>query len=167
LIRRLKDGAALALACDAGTPGIADPAFNLVRAAAAEDIAVFPIPGPSALLAALTISGLPTDRFCFENFPPKKSAARRHKLEALKAKYGPEDAHAPTLVFFVSPHNVRDFLEEIGEVFGTDQRVALARELTKKFEECLRGTVQEVREHYRERTPKGEFVLLFHPQNKG
>ncbi len=167
LVRRMKDGAALALACDAGTPGIADPAFNLVRAAAAEGISVFPIPGPSSLLAALTISGLPTDRFCFENFPPKKSAARRHKLEALKDKYGPEDAHAPTLVFFVSPHNVRDFLEEIGEVFGPDQRVALARELTKKFEECLRGTVAEIREHYRERTPKGEFVLLFHPQNKG
>lgn len=165
-LERLKDGQRLALICDAGTPGIADPAFNLVKAALAEGVRVFPVPGPCAMVAALTASGLPTDRFAFENFPPKKSAQRLRKLETLKQRYGGDEQHAPTLMFYVSPHQIRQFLEEIGEIFGQDMHVVLARELTKKFEEFLAGPVSKLREHYRERTPKGEFVLLLHPQNK-
>jgi 16S rRNA (cytidine1402-2'-O)-methyltransferase len=165
-LERLKAGEIIALICDAGTPGIADPAFNLVKAALAEGVRVVPIPGPSALLAALVGSGLPTDRFAFEYFPPKKSAQRLRKLETLKLRWGPDDDHAPTLIFYVSPHNVRDFLEELAEVFGAEIYVVLARELTKKFEEFLKGTAAELREYYRERTPRGEYVLLFHPQNK-
>ncbi len=165
-LERLKDGQRLALICDAGTPGIADPAFNLVKAALAEGVRVFPVPGPCAMVAALTASGLPTDRFAFENFPPKKSAQRLRKLETLKERFGGEEQHAPTLMFYVSPHQIRQFLEEIGNVFGPDMHVVLARELTKKFEEFLAGPVSKLREHYRERTPKGEFVLLLHPQNK-
>jgi 16S rRNA (cytidine1402-2'-O)-methyltransferase len=165
-IERLKQGQRLALICDAGTPGIADPAFNLVKAALAEGIRVFPVPGPCAMVAALTASGLPTDRFAFENFPPKKSAQRLRKLETLKERYGEDEQHAPTLMFYVSPHQIRQFLEEIGTVFGADMHIVLARELTKKFEEFLAGPVTKLREHYRERTPKGEFVLLLHPQNK-
>ncbi len=165
-IERLKEGQRLALICDAGTPGIADPAFNLVKAALAEGIRVFPVPGPCAMVAALTASGLPTDRFAFENFPPKKSAQRLRKLETLQQRYGNDEQHAPTLMFYVSPHQIRQFLEEITTVFGADMHVVLGREITKKFEEFLAGPVTKLREHYRERTPKGEFVLLFHPQNK-
>ena len=165
-LERLKDGERLALICDAGTPGIADPAFNLVKACLAEGVRVHPIPGPSALVTALIGSGLPTDRFAFEYFPPKKSAQRLRKLESLKARWSEDDQHAPTLIFYVSPHNVRDFLEELAQVFGADLHVVLARELTKKFEEFLPGTSAELREYYRERSPRGEYVLLFHPQNK-
>ncbi|MBW8888744.1 MAG: 16S rRNA (cytidine(1402)-2'-O)-methyltransferase [Fibrobacteres bacterium] len=166
-LERLKGGERLALICDAGTPGIADPAFNLVKAALAEGIRVYPIPGPCAMIAALTASGLPTDRFAFENFPPKKSAARLRKLEELKARWGSEEQHAPTLAFYVSPHNIRQFLEEIAEVFGPEHPVVIARELTKKFEEFRSGTATELREWYRERSPRGEYVLLLHPQGKG
>jgi 16S rRNA (cytidine1402-2'-O)-methyltransferase len=165
-LEKLKDGQRLALICDAGTPGIADPAFNLVKAALAEGVRVFPVPGPCAMVAALTASGLPTDRFAFENFPPKKSAQRLRKLETLKERYGGEEQHAPTLLFYVSPHQIRQFLEEITTVFGEDMHVVLGREITKKFEEFLAGPVTKIREHYRERTPKGEFVLMLHPQNK-
>ncbi len=165
-LQRLRDGEAVALICDAGTPGIADPAFNLVKAALAQDIAVIPVPGPSALMAALTASGLPTDRFAFENFPPKKSAQRIHKLEALRAKWGEGENHAPTLAFFVTPHQVAAFLAEIAAVFGPDLYVVAARELTKKFEEFRRGPVAELRSHFETHPPRGEFTLLFHPQNK-
>jgi 16S rRNA (cytidine1402-2'-O)-methyltransferase len=165
-IEKLKRGERLMLICDAGTPGIADPAFNLVKAALAEGIRVHPVPGPCALIAAVTASGLPTDRFAFENFPPKKSAARLRKLQELKARWGEDEQHAPTLSFYVSPHNIRQFLEEIAEVFGPDHHVVLARELTKKFEEFRAGSVSQLREWYRERSPRGEYVLMFHPQNK-
>ena len=165
-LQRLRDGEAVALICDAGTPGIADPAFNLVKAALAENISVFSVPGPSALLTALTASGLPTDRFSFENFPPKKSAQRLRKLQTLKEKW-PEDAdHAPTLGFFVAPYQLLNFLGEIVEVFGPDLYLVVARELTKKFEEFRRGSAGEIAKHYSTHTPRGEFVLLFHPQNK-
>src|SRR5262249_11325793 len=141
------DGEAVALICDAGTPGIADPAFNLVKAARAEDIAVFPVPGPSALLAALTASGLPTDRFSFENFPPKKSAQRLPKLERLKARWSEDENHAPTLGFYVAPYQLVSFLGEIAQVFGPEAYVVAARELTKKFEEFRRGPAAELLAH--------------------
>ncbi len=162
----LQKGNRIALVCDAGTPGIADPAFNLIRAAKAEKISVIPLPGPCALITALVGSGLPTDHFSFENFPPKKSAQRLRKLDSLKTRFSEEVQHAPTLVFYVSPHNIRQFLEEIGEVFGPEMHIVLGRELTKKFEEFLEGTPGQLLEYYRERSPRGEYVLLFHPQNK-
>jgi 16S rRNA (cytidine1402-2'-O)-methyltransferase len=165
-LQRLRDGEAVALICDAGTPGIADPAFNLVKSALAENLAVIPVPGPSALLAALTASGLPTDRFSFENFPPKKSAQRLRKLEQIKVKWPEDEAHAPTVIFYVAPYQIVSFLEEIEQVFGEDFHVVAARELTKKFEEFLRGSVATLRAHYAERSPRGEYVVLFHPQGK-
>jgi 16S rRNA (cytidine1402-2'-O)-methyltransferase len=166
ILQRLRDGEAIALICDAGTPGIADPAFNLVKAALAEDLRVFPVPGPSALLAAITASGLPTDRFSFENFPPKKSAQRVHKLERLKARWSEDENHAPTLGFYVAPYQIVNFLGEISQVFGPETHVVAARELTKKFEEFRRGPVAEMLVHYSKVTPRGEFVVLFHPQGK-
>jgi 16S rRNA (cytidine1402-2'-O)-methyltransferase len=165
-LQRLRDGEAIALICDAGTPGIADPAFNLVKAARLEDIPVFPVPGPSALIAALTASGLPTDRFSFENFPPKKSAQRVHKLEKLRDRWDEKENHAPTLGFYVAPYQVASFLGEIVQVFGPDTYVVAARELTKKFEEFRRGPASDLLAHWTKTTPKGEFVILFHPQNK-
>ena len=165
-LQRLKDGEVVALICDAGTPGIADPAFNLVKLAIAAEIPVFSIPGPSALLTAVTASGLPTDRFSFENFPPKKSAQRVHKLERLKARWNEDENHAPTLGFYVSPYNVVAFLGEIAQVFGPDMHVVVARELTKKFEEFLRGPAAELQAHFGKKEPRGEFVVMFHPQNK-
>lgn len=150
----------IALISDAGTPGIADPAFNLVRACAREGIPVVPLPGACALITGLIGSGLPTDRFRFEYFAPKKSATRLRLFEELKSA-------DETIVMYASPYQVVNCLDELKQVYGEELRVVLARELTKKFEEFLRGTVVELRAHYKERTPKGEFVLMWHPQNKG
>ncbi len=159
-VEYLKNTGDIALVSDAGTPGVADPAFNLVRECVREKIPVLAIPGPSAMITALVSSGLPTDRFRFENFSPKKSAQRLHMLEELK-----ETADS-TMIFYASPHNLLKFLEEIKTVYG-EITIALMRELTKKFEEHLVGTPSELLAHYKERVPKGEFVLLFHPQGKG
>jgi len=152
-VEYLKNTGDIALVCDAGTPGIADPAFNLVRACKAEKIPVRAIPGANALLTALVASGFATDRFRFENFSPKKSAQRTHLLQKLK-----DDTNS-TLIFYASPHNLIKFLDEIKEVYG-EVKVALMRELTKKFEEHLIGTPTELLEYYKNKTPKGEFVLL-------
>ena len=160
VINKIKSGEIVALVSDAGTPGIADPAFNLVRECVREGITVCPVPGACAMINALIASGLPTDRFRFENFSPKKSAQRLRVLEDLKTNAD------STVIFYASPHNLLKFLEEIKTVFG-DITIVLARELTKKFEEHLRGTPEQLLEHYKERTPKGEFVLMFHPQGKG
>jgi 16S rRNA (cytidine1402-2'-O)-methyltransferase len=153
-VEHLKNVGDLALVSDAGTPGIADPAFNLVRACLAEGITVSVLPGASALITALVASGLPTDRFRFENFSPKKSAQRLRILERLR------DTEGGTIIFYASPHNLLKFLNEIHAVFGDGAQVVLMRELTKKFEERLAGTATELLEHYKERSPKGEFVLL-------
>ncbi|MDR2579388.1 MAG: 16S rRNA (cytidine(1402)-2'-O)-methyltransferase [Fibromonadaceae bacterium] len=152
-IEYLKNTGDIALICDAGTPGIADPAFNLVKAAKQEQIPVRAVPGANALLTALVASGFATDRFRFENFSPKKSAQRLHLLQKLK-----NDGNS-TLIFYASPHNLVKFLGEIKEVYGEVQ-VALMRELTKKFEEHLTGTPSELLERYKNSNPKGEFVLL-------
>lgn len=159
-IRYLKETGDIALISDAGTPGIADPAFNLVRECVREKIEVRAIPGASAAVSALVSSGMPTDRFRFENFSPKKSAQRLHLLERLK-----KNADS-TLIFYASPHNLIKFLGEIQTVFG-EIPIALMRELTKKFEEHLVGTPQELLNYYKTKTPKGEYVLLFHPEGKG
>lgn len=159
-VNYLKDSGDIAIISDAGTPGIADPAFNLVRECVREGIEVRSVPGACAMINALVSSGLPTDRFRFENFSPKKSAQRLHLLESLKTSAD------STLIFYASPHNLVKFIDEIRQVFG-EIPVALMRELTKKFEERLVGTPSELLEHYKTRSPKGEYVLLFHPQGKG
>jgi len=134
LVERLKRGDAIALVSDAGTPAISDPGYRLVRAALEAGCPVLSVPGPSALTAALSIAGLPTDRFCFEGFLPARSAARRKALADLK--------HEPrTIVFFEAARRLPETLPEIAEIFGADREAAIVRELTKIHEQTLKGTL--------------------------
>ena len=152
IIERLRRGDKIALVTDAGTPGISDPGERVVKAASAAGFRVEPVPGPCALVAGLTASGLPTDEFHFVGFLPHKSGRRRSRLESLKSVAG-------TLVFYESPYRIEKFLGELVEVFPARQ-VVLARELTKKFEEFLRGNPAELLEVLAKRKLKGEFVVL-------
>jgi 16S rRNA (cytidine1402-2'-O)-methyltransferase len=152
IITRLQGGAKIALVTDAGSPGISDPGERVVRAAAAAGLRVESVPGPSALVAALTASGLSTDEFHFVGFLAHKSGQRRNRLEALKVLPG-------TLVLYESPYRIEKLVGELNEIMP-DRRVVLARELTKKFEEYLRGTPRELIEVLQKRTLKGEFVVL-------
>jgi len=153
LIARLKNGENIALITDAGAPGIADPAFNLVRAAIAEGVTVTAIPGACALVIALIASGLPTDRFVFENFLPFKSGARRRVLESFKNE-------PRTVIFYETPHRIVKVLAAMDEVFG-DILVVIGRELTKIHEEFLRGSPKELIAHFQEKPPRGEMTVLF------
>jgi 16S rRNA (cytidine1402-2'-O)-methyltransferase len=156
LLARLRAGAALALVSDAGTPLISDPGYKLVAEALAETIPVIPVPGASAVLAALVVSGLPTDRFFFEGFLPPKQAARRARIAELAGVPG-------TLVFFESGRRVADTLDDLATVLGA-RAATLARELTKHFETVRRGTLPELAAALAsEDTPKGEIVLLVGP----
>jgi len=152
IIERLKRGEKIALVTDAGSPGISDPGERVVRAARNAGLRVESVPGPCALVAALTASGLPTDEFHFIGFLPHKSGQRRKQLEALKQFAG-------TLVLYESPYRIEKLLGELLEVFPL-RKVVLARELTKKFEEFLRGTPKELLEIVAKRALKGEFVVL-------
>ncbi len=152
IIARLQRGEKVALVTDAGSPGISDPGERVVRAAIAAGLRVEAVPGPSALVAALTASGLPTDEFHFLGFLPHKSGPRRRELERLKAIGG-------TLVLYESPYRIAKLLTELSEVFPARQ-VVLARELTKRFEEYLRGTPAELLKTLKSRSLKGEFVVL-------
>lgn len=155
LIERLLNGESVALISDAGTPLVSDPGFRLVRLAVENGIEVVAVPGASAVTAALSVSGLATDRFAFEGFLPAKGSARLNRLESL----GREPR---TLVFFESSHRIRDCLADMGRAFGGTRRGALCRELTKRFETVLRGTLREIQETV-ESDPdqrKGEFVLV-------
>ena len=152
LVTRLKSGESLALVSDGGTPLISDPGWRLVHEAIEAGVIVTWIPGPTALIGALVLSGLPTDRFVFEGFLPPKSAARRKRLEALKHE-------TRTVVLYESPHRLLKTLADIREVLG-DVRVACARELTKMFEEVKRGTASELLAHFERHVPRGEFVLV-------
>jgi 16S rRNA (cytidine1402-2'-O)-methyltransferase len=152
IIGRLQRGEKVALVTDAGSPGISDPGERVVKAAVAAGFRVESVPGPSALVAALTASGLPTDEFHFIGFLPHKSGQRRKQLERLQGYEG-------TLVLYESPYRVERLLGELSELFPTRQ-VALARELTKRFEEYLRGTPAELLEVLKSRSLKGEFVVL-------
>lgn len=154
LVEQLREGRSIALVTDAGTPCISDPGYRLVSAAAQAGIEVVSVPGPSAVTALLSISGLPTDRFSFEGFPPARAGARREVLESLR------DA-ARTVVFYESPRRVVGFLGEIAAVLG-DPEVAVGRELTKIHEEVLRGRAGEVATTLAERGPRGEFVVAVH-----
>lgn len=152
ILERLKRGEKVALVTDAGTPGISDPGERVVRAAVAAGLRVESVPGACALVAALTASGLPTDEFHFIGFLPHKSGQRRKQLEALKQFAG-------TLALYESPYRIEKLLGELNEVFPT-RTVVLARELTKKFEEFLRGTPAELLVLVAKRSLKGEFVVL-------
>lgn len=152
LIDLLKSGESLALVSDAGTPGISDPGYLLIKLAIQERIEVVPIPGVSAILAGLVVSGLPTDRFSFEGFLPPKSTKRKKKLESLISEQR-------TMIFYESPHRLNHTLEEISNVFG-DRKIVVARELTKKFEEIKRGEVSDVKEYFLKKRVKGEIVIL-------
>jgi 16S rRNA (cytidine1402-2'-O)-methyltransferase len=151
LIASLRKGNAVAVVTDAGTPGISDPAYVVIREAVDAGISVIASPGASALLAALIISGLPTDRFVFEGFLPVKKG-RKTRFEALAAE-------PRTIVMYESPHRIEKTLGEVLQFMG-DRQVALVREVTKKFEEVRRGPVSRVADEVRARPPRGEYVLV-------
>ena len=152
LLQRLARGEKIALVTDAGSPGVSDPGARVVKAAISAGFRVEAVPGPCALVAAVTASGLPTDEFHFIGFLPHKSGRRRAQLESLNSVPG-------TLIFYESPYRIEKLLVELNEVFP-DRPVVLARELTKKFEEYLRGKPAELLEVARKRSLKGEFVVM-------
>lgn len=141
-----------ALVSDAGTPGISDPGFLLVRTCVEAGIEVETLPGATALVPALVQSGFPCDRFCFEGFLPQKKG-RAKRLQRLQEE-------ERTMIFYESPYRVVRALEEFAAVFGSERRVSVSRELTKKFEQTVRGTLAEVAGHFRLHAPKGEFVII-------
>lgn len=151
LIEKLQSGMSVALVSDAGTPGISDPAFHIVQSCLASGIPVVPIPGASAFVAALIVSGLPTDRFVFEGFLPLKKG-RKTKLEMLKSE-------PRTIIIYESPHRILRTLGEIQTVFG-ERNVVVAREITKKFEEVVRGPISQVLPTLASKTPRGEYVVV-------
>jgi len=152
LIDRMREGASVAVVSDAGSPGISDPAFTLVRAAVEAGLAVIPVPGPSSAICALEVSGLPTDRFAFEGFLPRKAGKRRARIEQLR-----EDPR--TLIFFESPHRLKSALADLSAVLG-NRPASLSRELTKKFEETRRGPLNDLLSWVEKSPPRGEFVLV-------
>ena len=153
ILSALRDGQSVAYASEAGMPLIADPGFELSRSAAEAGYTVTAAPGPSAVLTALTLAGLPTDAFFFAGFLPNASAARKTRLEALRSIPG-------TLVFYESPKRVAASLADMAEMLGGDRPAAMCRELTKKFEEIFRGSLAELAAALADRTVKGEIVLI-------
>jgi 16S rRNA (cytidine1402-2'-O)-methyltransferase len=153
LINQLQSGKSIALVTDAGMPGISDPGYLIVSACVAAGIRVIPIPGVTAVITAVSASGLPSDRFGFEGFLPAKGQERKDRLEAVSGD-------ARTLVFYESPHRLRQTLTDFGTTFGIDRQIAICRELTKLHEEFWRGTVGESIEHYAQTEPQGEYVLV-------
>ncbi|WP_109010721.1 16S rRNA (cytidine(1402)-2'-O)-methyltransferase [Nostoc commune] len=153
LLEHLVNNKAIALVSDAGMPGISDPGYELVKACIEAGIAVVPIPGASAAITALSASGLPTDRFVFEGFLPAKSQQRQEHLESLQTE-------SRTLIFYESPHRLRDTLQDLALVWGSDRQIVLGRELTKLYEEFWRGTIAEAIAHYNQREPQGEYTLV-------
>lgn len=155
LLERLRAGASIALVSDAGTPLVSDPGYRLVLAAHRAGIPVSPLPGASALLAALSVAGLPTDRFCFEGFLPARPKARRERLAALGAE-------PRTMIFYASVHRIRETLADCEHAFGPARTACLARELTKRYEQVAAAPLGELRAMLEDgRMPdKGEFVLV-------
>ena len=152
IVDKLKSGLEIALISDAGTPAISDPGFLLTRACVDEGIAIECLPGATAFVPALVNSGLPNDRFVFEGFLPiKKGRQTRLKLLAQEPR---------TIVIYVSPHKLNKTLEEIVMYFGPDRQISVSRELSKVYEETLRGTAQSILEHYNSKQVKGELVLI-------
>ncbi|WP_193194740.1 16S rRNA (cytidine(1402)-2'-O)-methyltransferase [Nostoc sp. MG11] len=153
LLEHLGNAKAIALVSDAGMPGISDPGYELVKACIEANISVVPIPGASAAITALSAAGLPTDRFVFEGFLPPKAQQRQEHLEALQTE-------SRTLIFYESPHRLRETLQDLAEFWGSDRQIVLGRELTKLFEEFWRGTIAEAIAHYSQREPQGEYTLV-------
>ena len=152
VVERLKGGETVAVVSDAGTPGISDPGFLVAREAIKAGIEVITLPGATAFVPALVSSGLPCDKFCFEGFLPQKKG-RQTRLNAL--------ADEPrTIIFYESPHRIVKTLEQFKEVFGPERSVSVCREISKIHEERVRGTVEEVLEHFKKNEPKGEFVIV-------
>jgi 16S rRNA (cytidine1402-2'-O)-methyltransferase len=160
LLTELRAGKSVALISDAGTPAISDPGFLLVRRCRDEGIAVLAVPGPSAVVAALAISGLPTERFAFEGFLPARSKARREALRQLRTE-------PRTTIFYEAPHRLPATLREICEELGAERDVAVARELTKLHEELFRGPAKAAVEHFGAGRVRGEIVLLVAPAAAG
>ena len=152
VVRRLEAGEVIALVSDAGTPGISDPGFLVVREAARAGVEVVTLPGATAFVPALVTSGLPCDRFCFEGFLPQKKG-RMTRLQSLAAE-------TRTMVFYESPRRVVKTLEQFADIFGGDRICAVCREISKIHEECVRGSLTEVLEHFNTEEPRGEFVLV-------
>ena len=153
LLQRILSGENCALVSDAGSPAISDPGEDLVRACAEAGIVVTAIPGPCAVITGLSISGLPTGRFCFEGFLSTTKKVRREHLESLRQE-------SRTMIFYEAPHKLVNTLEDLAEFFGPDRKISLCRELTKLHEEVVRTTLGEALDRYRETPPKGEFVLV-------
>lgn len=158
LLNALKNGLSIALVSDAGTPTVSDPGFRLVKAAILDGISVASIPGPSAVVAALSVSGLPTDRFLFLGFLPRRPGNRSKLLKSLKEL---TSSLSTTVVLFDSPHKLVKTLIELKEVFGEIDMV-IVRELTKIHEEIVRKPASEIIDHFSKTSPRGEFVILFH-----
>lgn len=157
LVARIIAGESVALISDAGTPLISDPGYHLVRTAREAGVSVVPVPGASALIAALSVSGLPSDRFCFEGFLPAKSSARRQKLQTLADESG-------TLIFYESTHRIEECLADMAAVFGPERYVVIAREITKRFEtvhgDTLEGLIAWIAADVNQ--TRGEFVVMVH-----
>jgi 16S rRNA (cytidine1402-2'-O)-methyltransferase len=152
IIRLLEEGKSVALVTNAGTPGISDPGFSLVRRALAASIPISAVPGPTAFVMALVLSGLPVHNFTFRGFPPHKAGARRKYLAA--------DLDCPhTLIYYESSHRVKEFLQDALEIFG-DRRASLANDLTKFFERVERGSLSEIIEAVKDEEPKGEYTVV-------
>ena len=157
VVERLRAGQTVALISDAGTPGISDPGFFLVREAVRAGIKVQTLPGATAFVPALVSSGLPCDRFCFEGFLPQKKG-RQTKIESLRDE-------ERTMVFYESPYRVVKTLQQFCEVFGPDRQVSVCREISKVYEESVRGSLSEVIAHFLEQEPRGEFVIVLEGKN--
>ncbi len=153
LLAQVREGKTLLMVTDAGMPAVSDPGFRLVEAAVAAGIRVTAAPGPSAVLTALALSGLPTDRFCFEGFLPRKSGERAGRLADLRTE-------RRTMVFFEAPHRLEPMLRALHEAFGADRRAAVARELTKTYEEVLRGPLRELLEWAETSEVRGEIAVV-------
>jgi 16S rRNA (cytidine1402-2'-O)-methyltransferase len=149
---KIESGQTIALISDAGTPGISDPGFLLVRKCVEKGIAVETLPGPTAFIPALVNSGLPCDRFCFEGFLPQKKG-RQKKLYALKEE-------SRTMIFYESPYRLIKALDEMASVFGAERQASVSREISKIFEENIRGSLSSISDHYKKNPPKGEIVII-------
>ncbi len=149
---KIESGMVVALVSDAGTPGISDPGFLIVRNCIERGIEVETLPGATAFIPALVSSGLPCDRFCFEGFLPQKKGRQKRLSELANEER--------TMVFYESPFRVIKTLSQLAEVLGSDRKVSVSRELTKKFEETVRGTLASVSEHFNDKQPRGEFVIV-------
>lgn len=152
IVDRLGAGQTIALVSDAGTPGISDPGFFLVREAVRAGITVITLPGPTACIPAIVSSGLPCDRFCFEGFLPQKKG-RKTRLESLRDE-------PRTMVFYESPYRLLKTLTQFAEVFGSDRQVSVSREISKIHEEHVRGTLEDVIAHFSTTAPRGEIVIV-------